>query len=76
MEQEIFRVNDFCARFAISRSEFYREVKANRLLIMKRGRRTYVTRSDAEAWVESQKRKASQLPPILKSFSPQNSVAE
>ena len=31
MEQEIFRVNDFCVRFAISRSEFYREVKADRL---------------------------------------------
>ena len=58
MEQEIFRVNDFCARFAISRSEFYREIKANRLHVMKRGRRTYVVRRDAEAWVLSQRLEA------------------
>ena len=55
MEQEIYRVNDFCARFAISRSAFYRELKADRLQVMRRGCRTYVTRSDADAWVESQR---------------------
>lgn len=53
MEQEVYYVNDFCKRYAISRSEFYREIKANRLRIMKRGCRTYVTRHDAEAWLES-----------------------
>ncbi len=57
MEQEIFRVNDFCVRFAISRTEFYRQVNANRLQIMKRGRRTYVTRGDAMDWVEKQRQK-------------------
>jgi predicted DNA-binding transcriptional regulator AlpA len=59
MEQEIFRVNDFCIRFAISRSEFYRQINANRLQVMKRGRRTYVTRSDAMAWIASQQREGS-----------------
>jgi hypothetical protein len=58
MEQEIFRVNDFCVRFAISRSEFYRQVNANRLQVMKRGRRTYVTRGDAMAWIEKQQRQS------------------
>ena len=54
MEQEIYRVNDFCLRYAISRSGFYREIRANRLRVMKRGCRTYIARTDAEAWVESQ----------------------
>ena len=54
MKQEVFRVSDFCVRFAISRSAFYREVRENRLRVMKRGCRTYVARSDAEAWVMSQ----------------------
>jgi len=55
MEQEIYRVNDFCLRYAISRSGFYREIRANRLRVMKRGCRTYVARTDAEAWLESQR---------------------
>lgn len=55
MEQEIYRVNDFCVRYAISRSGFYREIRANRLRVMKRGYRTYVSRTDAEAWVEKQR---------------------
>jgi hypothetical protein len=55
MEQEIYRVNDFCKRFSISRSAFYREVRENRLSILRRGSRTYVSRRDAEAWIESQR---------------------
>jgi len=55
MEKEVYRVNDFCERFAISRTAFYREVRGNRLRIMKRGCRTYVTRRDAEDWIESQR---------------------
>lgn len=55
MEQEIYRVNDFCQRYAISRSGFYREIRAKRLHILKRGCRTYVARSDAETWLEKQR---------------------
>ena len=55
MTTEVYRVNDFCKLFAISRTSFYREIKANRLPVMKRGYRTYVSRVDAEAWVESQR---------------------
>jgi hypothetical protein len=54
MEQEIYRVNDFCVRYAISRRSFYREIKADRLRVIKRGRRTYVARSDAESWLQNQ----------------------
>ncbi len=55
MEQEVYCINDFCIRYAISRRSFYREIKANRLRVMKRGRRTYVARSDAELWFQSQR---------------------
>jgi hypothetical protein len=55
MEQEIYRVNDFCKHFSISRSAFYREVRANRLSILRRGCRTFVSRRDAEAWIERQR---------------------
>lgn len=55
MEKEVYRVNDFCSCFAISRSAFYREVRANRLQVMRRGSRTYVTRRDANAWIENQR---------------------
>ena len=55
MEQEIYRISDFCTRYAISRRSFYREIAANRLHIMKRGRRTLVAREDAEIWFRDYK---------------------
>lgn len=66
MKQEVFRVNDFCERYALSRRTFYREVHARRLLIIKRGRRTYVAREDADLWLQSQRHpttESDQLPP-------------
>ena len=53
MEQEVFRVSEFCQCYAISRTAFYREVWAKRLCIIKRGRRTLITRVDAEQWLNS-----------------------
>jgi len=50
MEQEILRVKDFCKRYAISRTSFYREINANRLRAVKRGRCTFITRAEAERW--------------------------
>ena len=55
MPQEVYRVSEFCAQYAISRRSFYREIKANRLRVMKRGRRTYVIRGEAELWLAHQK---------------------
>ena len=72
MEQEVYRVKDFCERYAMSRRSFYREIKANRLRVMKRGHRTYITRSDAQVWLESQ-RQASGLPKA-KASAPSTSV--
>jgi hypothetical protein len=53
MEPEVFRVSEFCVRYAISRRSFYRELKANRLRIFKRGRRTLIAREDAELWFQN-----------------------
>ena len=52
MQEEIYLVPEFCQCFKISRTSLYREVKARRLNIIKRGRRTLITRQDAEAWLE------------------------
>jgi hypothetical protein len=52
MTQEAFRVSEFCQRYAISKASFYREVIANRLAIIKRGRTTLITRAEAERWFE------------------------
>jgi hypothetical protein len=53
MEQEIYRVKDFCQRYAISRTSFYRELNAKRLSAIKRGRCTFITRDEAERWFRS-----------------------
>jgi hypothetical protein len=55
MEQEVYRTHEFCARYAISRRSFYREIRAKRLHVIKRGGRTYVARKDAELWLDAQR---------------------
>ncbi len=50
MDTEVYRVLEFCQRYAISRASLYREIAANRLHIIKRGRRTLITRAEAERW--------------------------
>ena len=62
MEQELFYVKDFCQRYAISRTSLYREILAERLHPIKRGRRTLITRTEAEQWVEGLKQDKSQQP--------------
>ncbi len=50
MEQEVFRVSEFCQRYAISKASVYREVVSNRLRLIKRGRTTLIARAEAERW--------------------------
>ncbi len=52
MEKEAYRVNEFCQRYALSKATFYREVVADRLRIIKRGRTTLIARVEAERWFE------------------------
>lgn len=50
MEQEIYRVKEFCQKYAISRTSFYREVWEERLRVIKRGKLTFVDKNEAERW--------------------------
>jgi hypothetical protein len=50
---ELFTVADFCTRYSIGRTSFYREVAARRIKILKFGAATRITRQDAEAWLAS-----------------------
>jgi len=45
-------VNAFCAWAGIGRSKFYAEVRAGRIRVRKLGKRTLITMSDAQAWLD------------------------
>jgi hypothetical protein len=53
MEPEVLRVREFCVKYAISRTSFYREIAANRLHALKRGRLTFIAQDEAERWFRS-----------------------
>ena len=50
IEPTSYRVAEFCQKYVISKSSFYREIKANRLKLIKRGRTTLIMRVEAERW--------------------------
>lgn len=50
MDKEVYRVLEFCQRYAISRTSLYKEVNEKRLCLIKRGRRTLIARQEAERW--------------------------
>ncbi len=52
---ELMTVADFCARYAIGRTSFYREAAKpdSALKLRKFGTATRIARSDAEAWAAS-----------------------
>lgn len=50
---ELMTTADFRRRYAISNSQFYREVNAGRLRIRKLGTASRIAREDAEAWAAS-----------------------
>jgi predicted DNA-binding transcriptional regulator AlpA len=51
--REVLDVFTFCQRYGMSAPTFYKEVRAGRLHAQKLGRRTFVTRAEAERWVGS-----------------------
>ncbi len=53
MDKLLITVPEFLRQYAISRTSFYKEVKDGRLCIIKRGRRTVVSTSDANQWLEA-----------------------
>jgi len=46
-------VDEFCGWASIGRSKFYQEVKAGRIILRKVGRKTVITMSDAQSWLNS-----------------------
>ena len=50
---QLMKVTDFLTNYAISRTEFYREVNAGRIRITKLGSASRIARPDAEAWLAS-----------------------
>ncbi len=52
-ETAVYRVSEFCQHYKISRTSLYKEVNANRLFLVKRGRRTLIARLEAERWFDS-----------------------
>lgn len=49
----LITVPEFLRQYAISRTSFYGEVNKGRLKIIKRGRRTLISKDDADLWVET-----------------------
>jgi hypothetical protein len=47
-----FTLDEFCARYGLSRSGAYREINAERLAAKKRGARTMIDRAEANRWFE------------------------
>lgn len=46
-------VSEFCDTCSISRSLFYQEVKAGRILVLKVGKRTLIAATEAHRWLNS-----------------------
>jgi excisionase family DNA binding protein len=46
-------VSEFCDACSISRSLFYQEVKAGRILPLKVGKRTLIAATEAHRWLNS-----------------------
>lgn len=46
-------VDEFCAWASIARSKFYREVGAGRITLRKIGRKSIVTMTDAQNWLNA-----------------------
>ncbi len=49
----LYTVPEFLANFAISRSEFYRQVNKGNIRLLKLGTASRIRREDAEAWASS-----------------------
>jgi len=52
IDKELISVPEFLRIFSIGRTSFYEEIACRRLRIIHRGRRTFVTREDAQKWFE------------------------
>jgi excisionase family DNA binding protein len=59
-----FSIRVFCARYGVSRTFAYEQIKAGRLIAYKIGRRTLIRAANAEAWVRALPRSLPKTTPI------------
>ncbi len=62
-ERELLPIPEFGSKYAISRTQIYREIKAGRLRLTKRGARSFICREDAQNWLEALRQKSSAVIP-------------
>ncbi len=55
MAVQMLSVERFLRDYLMSRSEFYRQVHAGQIRLVKRGRRSFVMHTDVQKWVDSLK---------------------
>jgi hypothetical protein len=68
-EPVAYFISEFCTKFVVSKSSFYREVNAGRLRIYKRGKRSMIEKAEADRWYAS----LTYVPP-QKGHSPQGGL--
>lgn len=56
-EKVLISVKEFLRQYTISRTSFYNEIKKGNIRILKRGRRTLIAKADADAWLETLRKK-------------------
>jgi excisionase family DNA binding protein len=49
--QRAFSIEEFCRRYGVGRTKVYEELKLGRLRALKVGRRTIISKDDAENWL-------------------------
>lgn len=60
--KRMLSIPEFVEQHGVSRSTVYREIKANRLRVVRVGRRTLVARADADAWMKALRSASLQNP--------------
>jgi hypothetical protein len=60
MEKILIPIPEFIVWASVSRTQIYREIHSGRLRLTKRGRRSFIARADATAWLDSLHRTPSQ----------------
>ncbi len=53
MQIEFYTVNEFLKSYAISRTEFYRQVNKGKIRLTKLGTASRIAKNDAQAWADS-----------------------
>lgn len=51
--KELMSIEEFMDTFSMTRSATYKDIKSKKLMVKKRGRRTYVTSEAAQEWKDA-----------------------